>query len=334
MRIRIATAVVAGFVGVLTAGRPAWAQFGPSEPDLSGSWVPIPYEDQNERAGEGPLPADYTGIAFNDEGKALSLSTPLSRYSMIERQCELYPPHYLAVGPFGLKILAEVDPITGATIAYRIGAWQNRAETVIWMDGRPHPSVNAPHTNGGFETGQWRGNTLVTRTTHMKAGQIRRNAAQVSDQTTLTSYYIVHGGMLTLMTFIDDPVYLSEPQAVSRQFRMDHVNTVASVGTPCISAYEGTDLNSVPSYLPEKNPLIGDLKADFGIPGEAQPGGAETMYPEYRKKLKAIYVRPEKCLKYCGGSGPPLGGLGARGGGPPEGVGAPPGAPAPGAPPR
>jgi hypothetical protein len=30
----------------------------------------------------------------------------------------------------------------------------------------------------------------------------------------------------------------------------------------------------------------------WGIPVEAVKGGAETMYPEYRKKLKDTYVRP------------------------------------------
>ena len=30
-------------------------------------------------------------------------------------------------------------------------------------------------------------------------------------------------------------------------------------------------------------------------------GGAETMYPEYRKKLQATYVRSEKCIRYCCG---------------------------------
>jgi hypothetical protein len=27
------------------------------------------------------------------------------------------------------------------------------------------------------------------------------------------------------------------------------------------------------------------------------------MYPEYRKKLKANYVPPEKCIRYCCGWG-------------------------------
>ena len=50
-----------------------------------------------------------------------------------------------------------------------------RADRTIWMDGRPHPSKYAPHTWAGFTTGEWRGSTLVTTTTHLKWGWVRRN---------------------------------------------------------------------------------------------------------------------------------------------------------------
>ncbi len=333
IRVRIIIAVVAGCVGILTAGDPAWAQFaGAAEPDLSGSWLAINDEDFNSRGGEGPLPSDYTGLPLTDEGRTLALSTPESRFSMIERQCALLPPHYLAVGPFGLKISAETDLLTGSTVGYRIGAWLNRMETVIWLDGRPHPSENAPHMRSGFETGQWRGNTLTTHTTHMKGGIVRRNGAQVGDQATATTHYLRHGDLLTVVSFIADPIYFSEPMVVSRPFRYDYSNTLPSSGAACTPGFEGVERYSVPHTIPEENPMIGYLFKTHGIPREAQMGGAETMYPEFRKKLKNTYVQPEKCPQDCGGAGPPLG-FGAPGGpgGPPAPGGAPP--PAPGAPP-
>jgi len=70
----------------------------------------------------------------------------------------------------------------------------------------------------------------------------------------------------------------------------------------------------VPHYLPGKNPFVDELTKDYHIPAEAVMGGAETMYPEYRKKLKDKYVAPEKCVRNCGG---PAGG--GRGGAPPPG---------------
>ncbi len=137
---------LAAAAGVLVA-RPASAQV-----ELSGSWAARNHEDQMERI-PGPYAVDWTGLPFNDEARARGLSYSASQLSLIERQCGLYPPQYVALGPFGVKIWNETDPITGEAIAWVIGAWEDRAATTIWMDGRPRPSVNAPHDRGGFTTG-------------------------------------------------------------------------------------------------------------------------------------------------------------------------------------
>jgi hypothetical protein len=42
----------------------------------------------------------------------------------------------------------------------------------------------------------------------------------------------------------------------------------------------------------------------YGIPPDAALGGAQTMYPEYRKTLQREYKRPTKyCTQYCCGRG-------------------------------
>ena len=61
----------------------------------------------------------------------------------------------------------------------------------------------------------------------------------------------------------------------------------------------------MPHQLPEKNPFVDELTTLYGIPRDAVLGGAETMYPEYRKKLKDRFVRPEKCVRNCGAPAPP-----------------------------
>jgi hypothetical protein len=43
---------------------------------------------------------------------------------------------------------------------------------------------------------------------------------------------------------------------------------------------------SVPSHLPGKNLFLAEFPERFGLPAEPTRGGAETMYPEYRLKLK------------------------------------------------
>lgn len=285
-----------------------------AQADLSGSWAARNHEDALER-GAGPFLVDYTGLPLNDEARAKALTFSPSISSMIERQCALWPPHYLLIGPFGMKISNQTDPVSGATISWKIGAWEDRAETTIWMDGRPHPSENAPHERGGFTTGTWHGDILTTLTTHIKTGNLRRNGAPSSDQEIMTTHYIRHGDLLTVVGMVEDPIYLTETEVVSKSFQLDEANPISPVGPPCVAGDEGTAGDgSVPHYLPGANPSTDELMRVYHIPPAAALGGAETMYPEFRKKLKASYVRPEKCLQNCGGPPPP----------PPPPAGAPP----------
>jgi len=275
------------------SGRAASAQT-----ELSGSWAARNHEDGLERGG-GPYAVDYTGLPLNDEGRAKALAYSESQYSMIERQCNPWPPAYLAVGPFGMKIWNDTDPVTGATLAWHIGAWEDRAENIIYMDGRSRPSDTAPHPRGGFTTGEWEGQTLVAYTTHMKAGAIRRNGAPSSDQATMTTRFIRHGDQLTLLVVVEDPIYLSEPYIVSKNYVLDSAPQ-SPTGPPCVAGYEGAS-GEVPHWLPGENPAVDEMTKLYGIPRDAVLGGADKMYPEYRKKMKDSFVRPEKCTRNCGG---------------------------------
>ena len=86
---------------------------------------------------------------------------------------------------------------------------------------------------------------------------------------------------------------------------------VNRAAVPCTVAYEGVPEGTVPHYLPGQNPFVEETTKLWGIPLEAVQGGAETMYPEFRKKIKDKYVRPEKCVANpaelaaggCGGPG-------------------------------
>lgn len=256
--------------------------------DLSGSWVP-----RDSRGGNAPSAVDYSGIPINDEARIRALSYAPAQLAMLERQCQGWPPYYIVIGPFGLKIWPEMELVRGATISWTIGAWEDRLATTIWMDGRPHPSPNAPHERGGFTTGRWEGNTLVAYTTHMKAGALRRNGTPSSDQATMTTRFIRHGDLLTILAVIEDPIYLSEPWILTKNFQVSG-SPVSPVGPPCTPAFEGVAGGGVvPHFLPEENPFVDELTDIFHVPREATLGGAETMYPEYRKRMKDEYVRPE-----------------------------------------
>ena len=264
-------------VVVLSAGRPAQAQF-----EFTGSWTPVASEDFSNDS----LPVDYMGLPLTEEGRARALSYSESRLAMVEHQCEAWPPTYLATGGFGLIVTRDTEPIKGGTVSYTIGAWSDRVPTVIWMDGRPHPSKYALHTRSGFTTGRWEGNTLVTYTTHMKTGNLRKTGPPISDEATMTTRYFRHGSILTMLSVIDDPVYLTEPMVWTKSYQAAEAE-IASQVLACITTFEGTTPGEVPHYPPDKNPFIDEMSKKYGLPREVVLGYPETLYPEYREKMKA-----------------------------------------------
>jgi len=249
--------------------------------DLAGSWAARNHEFLS---GDG-LPVDYTGMPLNDEARTKALSYSESQLSMIERQCQGWPAFYMVQGPFGLTIWNDTDPIKGQVISWTVGAWEDRAPLTIWMDGRPHPSKYAEHTRAGFTTGHWEGNTLVAYTTHMKAGFLRKTGPPSSDEATMTTRFYRHGDVLTVLATIEDPIYLAEPWVLSKSFQLS-ATPLPPIGPPCITVSEATTRESVPNYLPEKNPFVDEMTTRYKVPREAALGYPETLYPEYRKKMQ------------------------------------------------
>jgi hypothetical protein len=306
----------------LATAAPALAQT-----DLSGWWA---RQSQNDNI-YGDDPVDLIGIPVNADGRAKALSYNLAALSATERQCQMYTPWYIVYGPFPLQIIPEQDPVTQKLLAYLITGWGDKGEQRVWMDGRPHPSPNAPHTHGGFSTGRWEGNSLKVVTTHFKMGDMKRHRAFSSDRARMTYTLTRYDDLLTVTGVLEDPVYLAEPFVLTEVFQRSS-NTSFFPLTACEPIEELPYLHEnpalVPHYLPNKNPFMNEVTRKKGIPLEAVMGGPETIYPEYRKKLRETYKAPERCLEDCGG--PPGAGRGApppaggRGAAPPAGRGAPP----------
>jgi len=276
---------------LLVSAPSAFAQF-----EIVGSWAARNTEDISRDS----YPVDYIGLPLNDEGRTRALAYNESQLAMIERQCEGWPQFYFVQGPFGLRIWSEDDPIKGNAISYTIGGWEDRAPMTIWMDGRPEPSQYAEHTRGGFTTGKWEGNTLVARTTHMKAGFLRKNGAPSSDQAIMTSRFFRHGDIMTVLVVVEDPIYLVEPHIITKSFQLSAA-PISPIGPPCVSTFEGRPADeSVPHFLPEKNPFVDELTKKFGLPRDVVLGRRDTLYPEYRKTIKDTYVTRPPCTGNCG----------------------------------
>jgi len=103
---------------------------------------------------------------------------------------------------------------------------------------------------------------------------------------------------------MDDPIYLTEPYILTRSYMLTAV-PVDTAGPPCITGDEGVESGTVPHYLPGKNPFIYEMTRIYNIPREAAMGGAETMYPEFRDKIKEKFTPPAACKRNCGA--PPVG---------------------------
>lgn len=265
--------------------------------DFSGEWAPIYHEDAPERL-PGPELADYTGIPLNEAGRMRGDSYDADRISVVqEYQCRPHASDYALRGLGNMRIWREIDQPTQRLATFRMHFLAYDSERTIYMDGRPHPGEYVPHTWQGFSTGVWEGNTLTITTTHLKPNYLRRNGLPRSEKATLTEHWTRHGGYLTIVTVIEDPAFLTEPLVRSDNWFLDPGQRIGVFGCETateVPAPEGT----VPHWLPGTNPGLMEFAGWYGLPYEATKGGAETLYPEYRSKIRD-YKPPAKCERYC-----------------------------------
>jgi len=261
---------------IVLCARPAQAQV-----DLTGTWSPRYQEDFSERV-PGPELGDYTGLPLTEGARRYAETWDPAEISLPEEQCRVHISPYIYRGPTNIAIWDERDPVTRELIAikHRISTFDQ--ERTIYMDGRPHPPAWAAHTWMGFSTGQWQGNMLVVTTSHIKKGWLRRNGVPESDLATLTEYFVRTGEVLTRISAINDPVYLTEPLVKSEEFVLNtQVVPQRSWLFKCKSVVEvARPEGQVPHFLPGKNPYLGDYRRKFGISEAAARGGAEFTSPD------------------------------------------------------
>ena len=247
--------------------------------DISGDWAVVVNEDQPHRA-PGPELGDYTGIPVNAAVRQKADAWDATILSQPERQSQAHPVQYLMRGPGpALRILKILDPVTQAQVAYTIAGGFGRADRVVWMDGRPHPSDYSEHTWDGFSTGVWENGQLVVTTTHMKQGVLQRNGVASSPYGVMTEHFFRHGLYLTSFFSVDDPIFLEEPMVRTHNW-MVNTNGFMAFGNPFESVDELGDkpLGWVPFFpLGTKHTEYGEA---HNLPYKATLGGKETIYPD------------------------------------------------------
>jgi hypothetical protein len=293
---RISRVLLTVLVVALGLSRPALAQI-----DFTGEWRPLFHEDVGHRIDDpnaggpgtpagagGPRIGDYTGLPINDAGRLKADSWDPRINEATEHQTIIHPGAYWIWGAGGMRFRNIIDEDTQAVVAIEIfrAAPPGANTRIIWMDGRPAPPSFAAHTWWGFSTGEWNGGVLTVRTTHMKAGWIRRNGVPASDQATMIEYFARHGSYLTLTRILDDPVYLEEPLITTLTWILDPNQQLVARRPDIVSFPDQPDV-FVPHYLFGANPFLHELADKYGIPFDATRGGSETTYPEYARKLAA-----------------------------------------------
>ena len=316
-----ATVVVPLLAGLmLLVGVPAFAQI-----DFTGVWNGNTNSEDGPERAAGPSPVEFLGLPINDYARQWGLAYSSARLSLPEHECQVHVVSYIHRGPFGARIWEERDPVLHTLIAIHEAINTYEQHRVIWMDGRPHPSPNAPHTWMGFSTGVWEGNMLTITTTHIKQGWYRRENIPSSDEQTTIEHWVRNGSVWTHISVTDDPNYLAEPLIKSEDLNLN-AGTNFNPFWNCEFVEEGEhNRGAVPSYMPGENPWMAEYAAQHNLPQEVTLGGAATMYPEYRTRMKTLPVAvftPPGGLPEGATAAPPAGAGGQRGA---AGAAAPPG---------
>ena len=265
---------------LLLAAMPAVAEM-----DFSGDWAPRFYEDQPERV-PGPELGDYLGLPINAAARMRADTWDASIQTLPEWQCRPHSADYIWRGPSPVRISKEINPLTRQITAFH-AEWLRSIDRPIYLDGRPHPPDYAAHTWAGFSTAKWEGDMLTIYTTHLKEGYIRRNGMARSDKATLTEHWMRHGEFLTVVTIVTDPVYLTEPFVRSTDYQLDLHQNIPPYPCEMVQEIERPK-GEVPSIMPGANTFLTEFAVKHDLPPQATMGGAETMYPEYRKKLRSL----------------------------------------------
>jgi hypothetical protein len=227
MKYRLAILVVALACasGCQRAPSPASGTFSPAsggegrvrgKPDLSGYWNLSRQQSMPGKEFLDSLPANT--VFVNDTGAAeLAIGdygglkpTPAALEAAKKWQPEddmtistaCAPPSiiYSMQGPFPFEIHQGTE-----FIILRLEYFD--LVRIVFMDGRPHPPAEAPHSKVGHSIGRWEGDTLVVDTTHLSAATLTNNGLGHSDNVHVIEKFTLSpdGKTLTATQEFEDP---------------------------------------------------------------------------------------------------------------------------------
>ena len=152
-------------------------------------------------AGGGELAAgEFSGLALSVSALAAVRNYDYSAELLPENACRAPSVAFYMQAPFPMEIYASRDLIVFKMEYFDL-------YRVIFMDERPHPPADAPHSLSGHSVGRWEGETLVVDTTHIAPGTFMNNGFDHSPNLHLTERFELSddGSILRLTQVYEDP---------------------------------------------------------------------------------------------------------------------------------
>lgn len=175
---------------------------------MSGIWQGV-LEPEDERfrrlgPGGGPNVGEFSGLHLTAEG--------LKKAQAWNPDDEYLPEN------FGRSQVVPTIMTTPFPIQFEFGKQEaiirvTECDNVRTVDlsGQPPATSSKGGTAMGVSTGHWEGDTLVVRSTGIRAGQVRANGAPQSPDAVVTERYGLVGGYLVALLTIEDPIYYAQP---------------------------------------------------------------------------------------------------------------------------
>lgn len=210
--------------------------------DLTGYWVSVVTEDWRWRMVV-PKRGDYASVPLSPEGRKVADQWDPAR--MAEDGCRPYGAAAIMRVPGRLRISWEddhtlrIDTDAGLqtrrlhfarTPAPAAPTWQGHS-TAEWEQIRSLGGLGV-----SLQTPPPRMGALKVITTGMRPGYLRRNGVPYSEQAVMTEYFdrFTDDGIdwLTVLTIVEDPLYLSQPFITSTHFKRESDGS-KWMPTPC-----------------------------------------------------------------------------------------------------
>jgi hypothetical protein len=206
--------------------------------DLTGYWVAEVTEDWRWRMVT-PAKGDYLSIPINPAAEKVADAWDPAKDDAAGEQCKSYGAPGLMRAPTRLNITWEDDNTLRVQTDYgtqtrllHFANWTAPAGPATWQgDSKARWQMSRGAKNG----------TLVSVTTHLRPGYLRKNGVPYSAETVYTEYWDVvkekNGDQrILLLTVVDDPKYLREPWTVPLHFKKE-ANGAKWEPTPCSSTW-------------------------------------------------------------------------------------------------